>query len=208
MPEQPVIAKHAVVDHHLSHIRDEQTTADEFRRRMKALASLLVAEATRDLALQKTAVRTPLETTEGRILAGRIAAVPILRAGLILVEPLLELIPEAEVRHLGMYRDESTAQPVHYYNRLPKDSPPGLGLVMDPMLATGGSAVDAVRALEGWGVVDIRMLAVIAAPEGIERLQRDCPNVRVFCCACDRQLNDQNFILPGLGDAGDRLFGT
>ena len=124
------------------------------------------------------------------------------------VDPLLELIPEAEVRHLGMYRDEATTRPIHYYNKLPATDAPGIGLVLDPMLATGGSAVGAIRALEQWGIGDIRMLAIIAAPEGIARLQEDCPKVRIFCCARDRELNDQKFIVPGLGDAGDRIFGT
>lgn len=202
------ILEHAIVDHHLAHIRAEETTSGEFRRRMQALGGLLVAEATRKLPQRSTEVRTPLETVECRDIAGRIAAVPILRAGLVLVEPFLELVPEGEVRHLGMFRDESTATPVHYYNKLPDDNPPAVGFVLDPMLATGGSAVEAIHALERWGIADIRMLAVIAAPEGIAKLQNDCPDVSIFCCACDRQLNDQKFILPGLGDAGDRIFGT
>jgi len=175
---------------------------------MKALAGLLLAEATRVLPQESKEVTTPLETLQCQEISGRIAAVPILRAGLVLVEPFLELIPEGEVRHLGMFRDEATATPVHYYNKLPEDNPPAVGLVLDPMLATGGSAVEAIRALEQWGIADIRMLAVIAAPEGIERLERECPDVSVFCCACDRELNSQKFILPGLGDAGDRIFGT
>ena len=175
---------------------------------MEALASLLLTEATCDFAQESTKVTTPLETMQCRTLAGRIAGVPILRAGLVMVDSLLQLIPEAEIRHLGFYRDEATAHPILYYNKLPDADPPATALVLDPMLATGGSAVGAIRALEKWGVADIRMLAVIAAPEGIERLQRDCPSVRVFCCACDRELNDQKFILPGLGDAGDRIFGT
>lgn len=208
MSDNVIILQHSVVDHHLARIRDERTAPDEFRRRLKALASLLLAEATRDLAQVTTDVSTPLETVACRTLAGRIVAVPILRAGLALVDPLLDLIPEAEVRHVGIYRDEATAQPVHYYNKIPNADPPDTGLVLDPMLATGGSAVETIRVLEQWGVLDIRMLAVIAAPEGIQRLRQDCPNVRVICCGCDRELNEQKFILPGLGDAGDRAFGT
>ncbi len=202
------LLEHAVADYHLARLRDVETPSEEFRRHMKALACLLTAEATRDLPRRAVSVTTPLETMQCQTLDERIAVVPILRAGLVLVEPLLELIPQAEVRHLGMYRDEATATPVHYYNKLPENHPPGVGLIVDPMLATGGSAVDAVRALQDWGVTDIRMLAVIAAPEGIDRLQQDCPAVRIFCCACDRELNSQKFILPGLGDAGDRIFGT
>ncbi len=208
MSHNVTILDHSVVDHHLTHIRAEETSVGEFRRRMKALGGLLVAEATRVLPHKFTQVTTPLESVRCREIAGRVAAVPILRAGLVLVEPFLELIPEGEVRHLGMYRDEATAEPVQYYNRLPQSDPPGVGLVLDPMLATGGSAVDAIRALEGWGVPDIRMLAVIAAPEGIARLQQECSGVSIYCCACDRELNGQKFILPGLGDAGDRIFGT
>lgn len=208
MSSSVTLLRHAVVDHHLAHVRDVRSTAAEFRRRMKALAGLVLAEATRDIAQLSTEVTTPLETMQCRILAGRIAAVPILRAGLVFVEPLLDMIPEAEVRHLGMYRDEATARPIHYYNKLPGTDAPGIGLVLDPMLATGGSAVGAIRALEQWGIDDIRMLAIIAAPEGIARLQEDCPKVRIFCCARDRELNDQKFIVPGLGDAGDRIFGT
>ncbi len=208
MSTNATIMKHAVVDHHLARLRDVRTTADAFRRHLKTLASLVLTEATRDLAQDSTEVTTPLETMACRRLAGRIAAVPILRAGLMLVDPLLDLIPEAEVRHLGMYRDEATAQPIHYYNRIPDADPPHTGLVLDPMLATGGSAVGAIRVLEEWGVADIRMVAVIAAPEGIQRLERDCPHVRIVCCDCDRELNKQKFILPGLGDAGDRAFGT
>ncbi len=208
MSSNVTILRHAMVDHHLACVRDVRTTSAEFRRRMKALAGLVLLEATRDIGQQSTEVTTPLETMHCRTLAGRIAAVPILRAGLVFVDPLLELIPEAEVRHLGMYRDESTARPIQYYNKLPDTDAPGTGLVLDPMLATGGSAVRAIRALEQWGVDDIRMLAVITAPEGIAQLREHCPNVRIFCCACDRELNHQKFILPGLGDAGDRIFGT
>ena len=202
------IMDHAVVDHHLAHIRDQRTSAAEFRKRTRALASLLISVATQKLPQQEQCVTTPLETMSCRILTGRLAAVPILRAGLVLVDPLLDLIPEVEVRHLGMFRDETTAQPVHYYNKLPEQDPPQTALVLDPMLATGGSAIAAIQALQRWGVTDIRMLAVIAAPEGIAALQAECPDVAIFCCACDRELNDQKFILPGLGDAGDRIFGT
>lgn len=208
MSNYVTVLQHAVVDHHLARLRDAQTPADEFRRRMKVLGGLLLMEATRDLPQQATDVTTPLETMSCQVLAGRIGAVPILRAGLALVDQLLDLIPEAEVWHLGMYRDEATAQPVHYYNKLPSSHPPETGLILDPMLATGGSAAEAIRALQQWGVSEIRMLAVIAAPEGIRHLQEQYPGVKIYCCACDRQLNNQKFILPGLGDAGDRFFGT
>ena len=208
MSDNVTVLRHAVADHHLAYVRDARTTPAEFRCRMKALAGLILSEATRDLTQRPTEVTTPLETMQCQTLVGRIAAVPILRAGLVFVDPLLEIIPEAEVRHMGMYRDEATARPVQYYNKLPDSDPPATALVLDPMLATGGSAVEAIQALEQWGVDDIRIAVVIAVPEGIARLRKHCPAVRIFCSACDRELSDQNFILPGLGDAGDRLFAT
>ncbi len=202
------ILEHAIVDHHLAHIRSEETASGEFRKRMQALGGLLVAEATRKLPQRLTEVRTPLEAVECRDIAGRIAAVPILRAGLVLVEPFLELVPEGEVRHLGMFRDESTAKPVHYYNKLPDDNPPAVGFVLDPMLATGGSAVHAIETLTQWGVSRICLVTILSAPEGIERVTTEFPDVSIYTCAIDRELNDRKFILPGLGDAGDRIFNT
>ncbi len=202
------VLDHSVVQHHLTCLRDRSTAAADFRRHMEVLAVLLLSEATRTLPTQSVTVETPLETAAGRHLAGRVAAVPILRAGLIFTRPLLDLVPQAEVWHLGMYRDEQTAQPVHYYQKLPAGDPPDVALVLDPMLATGGSAGEAVRLLRQRGIGDVRMVSVIAAPEGISCLRNQHPDVPVFCCAIDRELNDRRFICPGLGDAGDRLFGT
>ena len=144
----------------------------------------------------------------GYQLAARIAIVPILRAGLGLVEPILEMLPEAEVWHLGLYRDEKTAMPVEYYCKLPPGNPCDVGFVMDPMLATGGSVLSAIEALQRWGCPDIRVLSVLAAKPGLERLRHEFPNVKVFVCAIDPELNEHSFIVPGLGDAGDRIFNT
>ena len=200
--------QHSLVQHHLSRLRAKQTPPAEFRQHVRVLATLLAAEATRNLALQPIKVETPIETTMCRELCGRFAAVPILRAGLGMVEPLAELIPQLEVWHLGLYRDEETAQPVHYYDKLPSHNPPHIAFVLDPMLATGGSACVAIQTLKRWGVPKIFMLSIISAPEGIARLQQEFTDVTVFTCAIDRCLNERKYIVPGLGDAGDRIFNT
>jgi len=202
------VLAHAVAEHHLFRLRRMDTSAAEFRRSVQVVAALVAAEATRDLPAIARTVTTPLEETTGHVLAGRSAAVPILRAGLAMVEPLLDLIPDMEVRHLGLYRDEQTARPVRYYDKLPTDRPPDRAFILDPMLATGGSVAEAANLLIQWGVSEIRMLAIVAAPEGIQRLRTECPQVRIFTGAVDRELNDRKFILPGLGDAGDRIFNT
>jgi uracil phosphoribosyltransferase len=169
---------------------------------------LLAVYATEDLPLQPRQVTTPLATIQGQALAKRVAIVPILRAGLSMVEPVLQLLPEAEVRHLGMYRDEATAQPVEYYCKLPTGHPADVALILDPMLATGGSIRMAVASLKRWGVSDIRVLSIIAAPEGIELLHQEAPDVPLYVANVDEQLNANKFIVPGLGDAGDRIFNT
>jgi uracil phosphoribosyltransferase len=169
---------------------------------------LLAVRATDDLQLAPVAVETPLTGMEGKKLDQRIAIVPILRAGLGLVEPVLQLLPDAAVWHLGMYRDEATAQPVEYYCKLPDGNAVDVGLVLDPMLATGGSIKAAVVALKRWGVQDIRVLSVIAAKPGIEEFQKEFPEVKVFVASIDPVLNSHKFIVPGLGDAGDRMFNT
>jgi len=169
---------------------------------------LLAVRATEDLAVESTTIQTPLTSMQGQRLAHRVAIVPILRAGLGLIEPVLQLLPDAEVWHLGMYRDEATAQPVEYYCKLPSDNPAHVGLVLDPMLATGGSIRAAVSALRRWGVRDIRVLSVIAAREGVRLLHSEHPDVRLYVAAIDEELNSLKFIVPGLGDAGDRMFNT
>ncbi len=200
--------RHSLVQHHLSRLRAKHTPASEFRLHVRILATLLAAEATRNVDLQPITVETPNEVTTCHELAGRFAAVPILRAGLGMVQPLAELIPQLEVWHLGLYRDEETAQPVHYYDKLPSSNPPDIAFVLDPMLATGGSACMAMQTLKRWGVPKIFMLSIISAPEGITRLQQEFNDVTVFTCAIDRSLNERKFIVPGLGDAGDRIFNT
>lgn len=200
--------EHSLAQHHLSRLRNKDTRPAEFRQHVRVVSMLLAAEVTRDLKLSRVSVQTPIETTECHQLSGRIAAVPILRAGLEMVTPLSDLIPELEVWHLGVYRDESTAMPVHYYDKLPAENPPEVAVVLDPMLATGGSASLAVEALQRWGVARILMLSIISAPEGILRLMEQFPDLRIFTCAVDRGLNERKYIVPGLGDAGDRIFNT
>lgn len=201
------VMDHPLVAHHLSQLRSKSTPSAEFRRLIQRLSVLLAYEATADLALTTQSVETPLETIEASCLQQRIGVVPILRAGLGMVDPILNLIPDAEVWHLGLYRDEETATPVHYYSKLPEQDPVDVALVLDPMLATGGSLLSAYEELKRWGVPKIMMLAIIAAPEGTQRLL-DNTDADILVCAQDRCLNDQKFILPGLGDAGDRTFKT
>jgi uracil phosphoribosyltransferase len=199
---------HPVVQHHLAALRDVETTSVEFRNLVNRLTLLLACEATGDLQLQEATVQTPLTSMTAARLSQRIGLVPILRAGIGMVDPCLQLLPSAEVWHLGLYRDEETAQPVRYYNKIPGDAPVEVAFVVDPMLATGGSAVAALSTLTEWGVPDIRLLSIIAAPEGIEEVQRHFPQTSIYVCVVDECLNDRKFIVPGLGDAGDRIFNT
>ena len=205
----PVVeVNHPLVQHHLAALRATATEPAEFRALIRRLAVLLAYEATQDLAIRPHTVNTPLTEMEGRRLNQRIGLVPILRAGLGMVDPILDLIPDAEVWHLGLYRDEATAQPVEYYSKLPESSPVEVALVVDPMLATGGSAVSALAALERWRVPQMKLLSIIASPEGIEEVRARHPQTQIFVCAIDECLNQQKFIVPGLGDAGDRTFNT
>ncbi|MEM9354200.1 MAG: uracil phosphoribosyltransferase [Planctomycetota bacterium] len=199
---------HPLVSHHLTQLRDKETTPVQFRSLVSRLATLLAYEATKDLALANTTVETPLTQTEGKTLSGRVGLVPILRAGLGMVDPVLDLVPTAEVWHLGLYRDESTAKPVKYYNKLPDQRPVDLALVVDPMLATGGSATAALMTLRDWGVAKVKVLSIIASQEGVDAVTQQFPEAQVFVCQIDPELNDQKFIVPGLGDAGDRIFNT
>lgn len=199
---------HPLVHHHLARLRSCETRPAEFRQLVRNLAVLMALDATADLPLVERSVTTPLCETTGRVLRQRIALVPILRAGLGMVDPLLDLIPEAEVWHLGIYRREDTAEPVEYYNKLPVDRATDIALILDPMLATGGSARRTCQILLDWGVQQVKLLALIAAPEGIESLQRDFPELDIFVCAIDERLDENKFIVPGLGDAGDRIFKT
>ena len=199
---------HPLVQHHLTRLRDKLTSNWEFRTLIHRLATLLAYEATTDLGVEKVRVQTPLVETDGHQLVGRIGIVPILRAGLGMVDPLLNILPDVEVWHLGLYRDEATAKPVEYYSKLPEKSPVDMAIVLDPMLATGGSAASACEALKRWGVSKIKLLSVIAAPEGIAELTKNFPEVQIYVCVIDEKLNEQKFIVPGLGDAGDRSFNT
>jgi uracil phosphoribosyltransferase len=200
--------QHPLIACHLTRLRDQSTPPPEFRQLVHRLASLLAYEATKDLRSESVTVETPLAPTEGRRLSQRIGLIPILRAGLGMVEPVLELIPTAEVWHLGLYRDEETAQPVKYYSKLPPERPVDVALVLDPMLATGGSAVDALTTLSEWGVPHVKLLSLIAAEEGVKRVESTFPNSQIYVCQIDPDLNDRKFIVPGLGDAGDRIFNT
>lgn len=209
MKKQAVVeVSHPLVRHHLTVLRDKATPSSLFRLQIQRLASLLAYEATADLPLAPRHVETPITSMTGHKIGVGISLVPILRAGLGMVDPIQELIPEAEVWHLGMYRDEATSLPVEYYCKLPEGRPTQVGFVLDPMLATGGSVISAVEALQRWGCPDIRILSVIASRPGVERVQQEFPNVRIFVCVVDPELNENNFIVPGLGDAGDRIFNT
>ena len=203
-----VVINHPLVQHHLVTLRDEKTPPALFRTVIQRLTLLLAYEATQDLALQPVAVKTPLAVAQGGCLRQRIGLVPILRAGLGMVDAVLNLIPEAEVWHLGFYRDEKTLKPVEYYKKFPHTDPVDEALVLDPMLATGGSALAALAAVRQWGVRRSKLLAMIAAPEGVRKVHEAFPDTKVFVCAVDECLNDHAYIVPGLGDAGDRQFGT
>ena len=202
------VVDHPVVQHHLARLRDVATPPSEFRLLVHRIATLLAGAATEDLQLRDTRITTPLTETAAKELSQRIGLVPILRAGLGLVDPFLDLLPSAEVWHLGLFRDEETAEPVEYYRKLPKTDPVDVGLVVDPMLATGGSAMLALGVLRQWGVPRTKLVALIAAPEGIEAVQSQFPETQIVVAAVDECLNEQSFIVPGLGDAGDRQFNT
>lgn len=206
--EQVHISGHPLVKHKLAVLRDERTNPKDFRELLRELALLLIYEATQDLELSETSVRTPMGMAKGHELRDRIGLVPILRAGLGLVDGVWEMMPGAEVWHIGLFRDEKTLRPVEYYNRLPVEPSVQLCMILDPMLATGGSAVATVDILKKWGVSRIKFLGLIAAPEGIEHLTSHHPDVPIYLGALDERLNDIGFIIPGLGDAGDRQFGT
>lgn len=208
MTQHVTLVEHPLVAHHLTRLRDRQTPPDEFRRLVRRLTMLLVYQATVDLPTDSVTVETPLCPAKGRRLRHRVAIVPILRAGLGMVEPVLELLPDAEVRHVGLYRDEATAQPVEYYCKLPPSDPPGVAIVLDPMLATGGSAAAALTVLQRWGVAQTKLLALIGAPEGVDHIVQSFPEAQLYVCAIDERLNAEKFIVPGLGDAGDRMFNT
>jgi uracil phosphoribosyltransferase len=200
---------HPLVQHKITKLRDKRTATRDFKALVNEIATLMAYEATKDLPLEDVEVDTPLEHMVGKQVAGKkLALVPILRAGLGMVDGITQLIPNARVGHIGLYRDHDTLQPVDYYFKIPGSEEDRIFFVLDPMLATGGSAVQAVSALKHAGATRIRFLCLVAAPEGVTRMEQAHPDVPIFAAALDRQLNGSGYILPGLGDAGDRLFGT
>jgi uracil phosphoribosyltransferase len=206
---KPIVeTHHPLVQHFLARLRDQQTGSVEFLAAVRRLSTLLAYEATQDLQLLSMPVQTPVAQTTGHALAQRICLVPILRAGLGMVEAVQDLLPDAAVWHLGFYRDEKTLKPVEYYKKLPTSDPADVALVLDPMLATGGSALAALEAMQAWGVPQVKLIAVIAAPEGIAKVQQQFPATQIYVGAIDAGLTSQGYITPGLGDAGDRMFNT
>ena len=204
-----VVFDHPLIQHKLSIMRDKNTGVKEFRELLEEIAMLMVYEVTRDLETTEVEVETPICTARCRKLAGRkLAVVPILRAGLGMVDGVLNMVPAAKVGHIGLYRDPKTLEPVEYYCKLPADSTEREILVVDPMLATGGSASAAISFIKQRGCQHIRLVNLIAAPEGVARIQKDHPDVDIYGAGLDEKLNDHGYIVPGLGDAGDRLFGT
>ena len=202
------VSSHPAVLHKLALLRDADTEPKKFRELVREISWLVGYEALADARLRSVHVQTPLEETDGQELADRIGLVPILRAGLCMVDAMLELMPTAQVWHLGLFRDERTLRPVEYYNKLPDSATVELCLILDPMLATGGSATAAIEVLKRWGAERIKLVNLIAAPEGVRTVQEAHPDVPIYAAALDRQLNEKGYIMPGLGDAGDRQFGT
>ena len=201
-------SQHPLVAHKLTRLRDKNTDPKRFRELVREIAALLAYEATMDLATASRPVQTPLSPFEGLELKEKIGLVPILRAGLGMVEGVWDLMPTAEVWHIGLYRDEKTLKPVEYYNKLPVEPTVSVCLILDPMLATGGSAVATADMLKRWGVRKIKFVGVIGAPEGIQNMQTHHPDIPIYLAAIDDHLNERGYIVPGLGDAGDRQFGT
>jgi uracil phosphoribosyltransferase len=201
-------SRHPLVAHKLSRLRDKGTTPKKFRELVREISALLAYEATADLKIVPRELETPLAKTTGQELEEKIGLIPILRAGLGMVEGVWELMPTAEVWHIGLYRDEKTLRPVEYYNKLPVAPTVSVCLILDPMLATGGSATATADVLKRWGVKKIKFVGLIAAPEGIKAMQDAHPDIPIYIAAIDEKLNEHAYILPGLGDAGDRQFGT
>ena len=203
------VMEHPLIQHKINYIRNEAVGSKEFREMVGEIAALMCYEATRDLKLEEVKIKTPICEMTGNMLSGKkLAVVPILRAGLGMVEGLLQMIPAAKVGHIGLYRDPNTYKPVEYYCKLPADCSEREVFVVDPMLATGGSSVAAIQMLKDKGVKHIRFMCIIAAPEGVEYMQKEHPDVDIYIGALDECLNEHKYIVPGLGDAGDRIFGT
>ena len=200
---------HPLLQHKLSILRDENTGVKDFREVVSEIATLMCYEATRDLPLEEVEIKTPITTAKFKTIAGKkLAIVPVLRAGLGMVDGILTLIPSAKVGHIGLYRDPDTLEPVEYYCKMPNDIAEREVIILDPMLATGGSASAAIQFIKNYEFKNIKLMNIIAAPEGIQRVHHDHPDVDIYCAALDEKLNDHGYIVPGLGDAGDRIFGT
>lgn len=209
MTGRVIVMDHPLITHKINYIRNREVGTKEFREVISEIAQLMCYEATRNLKMEEVSIETPLEQMKGKMLAGKkLAIVPILRAGLGMVDGMLSLIPTAKVGHIGLYRDPESLEPVEYYCKLPADSGEREVFVVDPMLATGGSSAEAVRMLKKKGVKHIRFLCILAAPEGVRKMQEEHPDVDLYIGALDRGLNSHGYIVPGLGDAGDRIFGT
>jgi len=203
------ICDHPLIQHKLTYIRDENTKTKDFRELVDEVATLMAYEITRDIPLEDIKVKTPVTEADSKIISGRmLGLIPILRAGLGMVDGILKLLPASKVGHVGLYRDPETLQPVEYYTKLPTDVQERLNIVIDPMLATGGSANAAIDVLKKRGCSQIKLMCLIAAPEGVHAVQKAHPDVDIYVAAVDDYLNDHGYIVPGLGDAGDRLFGT
>ena len=209
MQDNVFVFDHPLIQHKVSLLRDENTSTKEFRELVSEIAMLMAYEVTRDLPMKEVKIKTPVAEANVKMLAGKqIAIVPILRAGLGMVDGMVELIPNVRVGHIGLYRDPVTVESVEYYCKLPDDIAEREVILLDPMLATGGSASAAITFLKKRGIKNIKFMCLIAAPEGIARVTADHPDIKIFCAAKDEKLNDHSYIIPGLGDAGDRLFGT
>lgn len=203
-----VILKHPLIDHKMTKIRDKRTGTKEFRESVSEVGGLITYEITRDLSTRAKTIETPICETTVYELEKQVLIIPILRAGLGMVEGIHNIIPTAKIGHIGLYRDEETLEPHVYYSKFPKDIKDSVILVVDPMLATGGSASKTIEILKNSGANDIRYVGLVGCPEGVARLQKDHPDVSIYLAALDDHLNDQGYIVPGLGDCGDRLFGT
>lgn len=209
MNEQVTIFDHPLITHKISLLRDEKTGSKQFRELIEEIAMLMGYEALRDLPTEYVEIKTPITTTKAKMISGKkLAIVPILRAGLGMVGGILSLVPSAKVGHVGLYRDEVTLEPHEYYCKLPEDIANRLVIILDPMLATGGSGSAALNFIKQKGCKNIKFMSIIAAPEGIARISKDHPDVQFYCGCVDERLNDNGYIVPGLGDAGDRIFGT
>jgi len=202
------VIRHPLIEDVMSRLRHRDTPCDEFRRLARRVSLLIAAEAARDLALASVEIDTPLETTRAQRLANRVVAVPVLRAGLGMLDAFLELIPAAQVGYFGLERNEETGVARRYYEKVPRELGGAVVFLLDPMLATGGSAAHAIEGLRGFGALGVRLLSIVAAPEGVRHLEAEAPDVHVYTAALDRELNDKRYIVPGLGDFGDRLYGT